>query len=148
MKPQRRVLMPTVGHSTTGRRQILAVDDDAIIPEMLGFFLSQAYEVKAATTGAEALDKASRDRGGVRVLDHRLTDCTGLEILGELRSTHPILPVIMLTGYGSEWICASAFKLGVTDYLQKPVSAVNLVAAVQRILSPGVDRSASGAESQ
>src|SRR5207245_3876980 len=63
------------------------------------------------------------------------------------RSIQPILPVVMLTGYGSEWICAAAFKLGVADYLQKPVSAFDLVAAVQRILSPGVVRGESVRES-
>jgi two-component system response regulator YesN len=133
---------------TVGRRQILAVDDDATIPEMLAYFLGKACEIRAATTGAEALVKARRDRVDLVVLDHRLPDCTGLEVLSELRSTHPIVPVIMLTGYGSEWICASAFRLGVTDYLQKPVSAVDLVAAVQRIFSPVTDRSASEVESQ
>ena len=133
------------GEVTVRRRQILAVDDDAIIPEMLGFFLGKACEIRAATTGAEALVKARRDRVDLVVLDHRLPDCTGLEVLSQLRSTHPIVPVIMLTGYGSEWICASAFRLGVTDYLQKPVSAVDLVAAVQRVLSPDIDTSASEA---
>lgn len=136
------------GEVTVRRRQILAVDDDAIIPEMLGFFLGKACEIRAATTGAEALVKARRDRVDLVVLDHRLPDCTGLDVLSQLRSTHPIVPVIMLTGYGSEWICASAFRLGVTDYLQKPVSAVDLVAAVQRVLSPDIDTSASEVESQ
>ena len=136
------------GGVTVGRRQILAVDDDAIIPEIIRFFLGKAYEISAATTGAEALVRTRRDRVDLVVLDHRLPDRTGLEILSELRAIHPILPVIMLTGYGSEWVCASAFKLGVTDYLQKPVNAVDLVAAVQRILSPGVDRSESVGESQ
>ena len=133
---------------SVGRWQILAVDDDAVIPEMLKFFLGKAYEIRAATTGAEALVKARRDRVDLVVLDHRLPDCTGLEVLSELKSAQPILPVIMLTGYGSEWICASAFRLGVTDYLQKPVSAVDLVAAVQRIFSPVIDTSASEVESQ
>src|SRR5262245_65370079 len=110
---------------------------------MLGFFLGEACEVRAATTGAEALAKARRDRVDLVVLDHRLPDCTGLEVLSQLRSTHPVVPVIMLTGYGSEWICASAFRLGVTDYLQKPVSAVDLVAAVQRIFPSVIDTNAS-----
>jgi DNA-binding response OmpR family regulator len=82
------------------------------------------------------------------VLEHRLPDRTGLDVLIELRSIHPTLPVVMLTGYGSESICASAFKLGVTDYLQKPVSALDLVAAVQLILSPGDARSEPLGESQ
>ncbi len=133
---------------TVGRQQILAVDDDVIIPEIIRFFLGKAYEITAATTGAEALVRLRRDRVDVVVLDHRLPDRTGLEVLIELRSIHPMLPVVMLTGYGSEWICASAFKLGVTDYLQKPVSAVDLVAAMQRILSPGVDRSESVSKGQ
>jgi YesN/AraC family two-component response regulator len=127
------------GGVTVRRQQILAVDDDVIIPEIIRFFLGKAYEITAVTTGTEALGRLRRDRVDVVVLDHRLPDRTGLEVLMELRSIHPMLPVVMLTGYGSEWICASAFKLGVTDYLQKPVSAVDLVAAMQRILSPGVD---------
>lgn len=119
------------------RQQILVVDDDAIIPEIFELFLGKEYDITIATRGAEALVRARRDRVDLVVLDHRLPDRTGLDVLTELRSIHPTLPVVMLTGYGSEWICASAFKLGVTDYLQKPVSAIDLVAAVQRILSPG-----------
>jgi len=133
---------------TAGRRQILVVDDEAVIPEMISFFLGEAYEIRAATTGAEALVRVRRDRVDLVVLDHRLPDRTGLDVLTELRSIRPFLPVIMLTGYGSEWICASAFKGGVTDYLQKPMTAVELVAAVLRALSPGVDRARSTRESQ
>jgi YesN/AraC family two-component response regulator len=80
-----------------------------------------------------------RDRVDLVMLDQRLPDRTGLDVLIELRAMRPSLPVVMLTGYGSEWVCAEAFKLGATDYLQKPLSAVDLVAAVQRILSPGRD---------
>jgi len=152
--PGKSVLSPKMfpnrrdGGMTARRRQILVVDDDVIIPEMINFFLGKAYEIRAATTGAEALVRVRRDRVDLVVLDHRLPDRTGLDVLIELRSIHPLLPVIMVTGYGSEWICASAFKLGVTDYLQKPMTAVELVAAVQRILSPGVDRGKSTSESQ
>jgi two-component system, response regulator YesN len=123
----------------TRRPRILAVDDDAIISEFLTFLLGETYDIRTATTGAEALLSVRRDPVDLVVLDHRLPDRTGLEVLVDLRSFHPLLPVVMLTGYGSEWICAEAFRLGVTDYLQKPVSAVDLVATVQRILAPGVD---------
>jgi YesN/AraC family two-component response regulator len=119
---------------------VLAVDDDAVIPELLTSFLGETYDVRTATTGADALDRVRRDQIDLVMLDHRLPDRTGLDVLTELRSIRPTLPVVMLTGYGSEWVCAEAFKLGVKDYLQKPVSAVGLVAAVQRILAPGVDR--------
>jgi YesN/AraC family two-component response regulator len=126
-----------------GRPHILAVDDDAIIPELITSFLGATCDIQTATTGAEALASVRRDRVDLVMLDQRLPDRTGLDVLTELRSMRPTLPVVMLTGYGSEWVCAEAFKLGATDYLQKPLSAVDLVAAVQRILSPGRDHDLS-----
>ena len=116
---------------TTLRQQILVVDDDLTVQEVLTFFLRGAYDGSHATTGANALMKLHRDPVDLVILDHRLPDRTGLDILRELKSIRLSLPVIMMTGYGSEWICAAAFKLGVTDYLQKPVSAGDLVGAVK-----------------
>lgn len=130
----------------TARQRILVVDDDATVQEVLTFFLGDAYEVRSATTGADALVKLCHGPVDLVVLDHRLPDRTGLEILTDLRSIRPNLPVIMLTGYGSEWICAAAFKRGVADYLQKPVNAVDLVGTVQRILSPGLEKGDSPCE--
>jgi two-component system, response regulator YesN len=121
------------------RQRILVVDDDATLEELLTIFLGEGYEISGATTGAEALGTVCRESIDLVVLDHRLPDRTGLEVLTELRSTCPGLPVVMLTGYGSEWICAAAFRLGVTDYLQKPVDAVDLVDVVHRILPPDPD---------
>jgi two-component system, response regulator YesN len=132
-----------------GRRlqRILAVDDDETMQEVLTFFLGRAYEVKSATSGADALAKVCHETVDLVLLDHRLPDRTGLDVLADLRSIRPSLPVVMLTGYGSEWICAAAFKLGVADYLQKPVNAVDLVGVVHRILSPGSETSDSSLES-
>ncbi len=134
------------GSLSTTRQRILVVDDDATVQEVLTFFLGDAYEVRPATTGADALVKLRHEPVDLVVLDHRLPDRTGLEILTDLRSIRPNLPVIMLTGYGSEWICAAAFKLGVSDYLQKPVNALDLVGTVQSILSPGLERGDSPCE--
>jgi two-component system response regulator YesN len=113
------------------------VDDDPAVQDVVPLFLSDIYDVKQATNGAEAITILRREPVVAVVLDYRLPDRTGFEILTEIRSTWPHLPVVMMTGYGSEWLCASAFKLGIEDYLPKPVSALDLVAAVQRILSPG-----------
>ena len=132
------------GNATHGtgsaRRRVLVVDDDVTLEEVLIVFLGEAYEISAATTGAEALRKVCHEPTHLVVLDHRLPDRTGLEVLTELRSTWPSLPVLMLTGYGSEWICAAAFRLGVTDYLQKPVDAAGLVEVVHRISFEHLDR--------
>jgi two-component system response regulator YesN len=114
--------------------------DDSTVQDILRFFLGDAYEVRPATTGADAIVKLRREKIDLVVLDHRLPDRTGLELLPELKSIRPHLPVVMLTGYGSEWICAATFKLGVADYLQKPVNALDLVGTVQRILSSSSER--------
>ena len=127
-------------------QRILVVDDDATVQEVLTLFLGDAYEVRSATTAADALVKVRHDPVDLVVLDHRLPDRTGLEILTELRSIRHNLPVVMLTGFGSEWICAAAFKLGLADYLKKPVNAVDLVGTIQRILSPGLERGNSEGE--
>ena len=122
----------------TARQRILVVDDDATVQDVLTFFLGNAFEVRSATTGVDALVELCHGPVDLVVLDHRLPDRTGLEVLTDLRSVRPNVPVIMLTGFGSEWICAAAFRLGVADYLQKPVNAVDLVGTVQRILSPAL----------
>ncbi len=124
----------------THRQQVLLVDDDAIVQEVLTLFLRDAYQVGHATTGIDALAKFRREPVDLVVLDHRLPDRTGLDLLIELKSIRSNVPVIMLTGYGSEWICAAAFKRGVADYFTKPVSAADLVAAVRRILDPASKR--------
>ena len=127
-------------------RRILAVDDDVTLHDVLTFFLGKGYDVRPATTGADALAKVRHETVDLVILDHRLPDRTGLDVLAELKSIRPSLPVVMLTGYGSEWICAAAFKLGAADYLQKPVNAVDLVGVVHRILSPGLETSDSARE--
>ena len=116
------------------RQRILVVDDDSLVQEVVTLFLCDAYDISHATTWAEALAVLRREPIALIVLDYRLPDRTGLDVLTELKATRPALPVIMMTGYGSEWICASAFKLGVRDYITKPANAIELVAAVRRIL--------------
>ena len=63
-----------------------------------------------------------------------LPDRSGLEVLIEIRSARPWLPVVMMTGYGSEALCASALRLGVRDYFPKPVNIGDLLDAVRRLV--------------
>lgn len=121
---------------------ILVVDDDHAVRELIALALDNAYDVKHATTVAGALGILHREEVAAVVLDYRLPDGTGLEVLDDIKSTQPNVPVIMITGYGSEWICASAFKHGVRDYFPKPMNVLALVHSVGRALSrlpgPGV----------
>jgi len=116
-------------------RLILVVDDDHAVRELIALALDNTYDVKHATTVAGALGILHREEVAAVVLDYRLPDGTGLEVLDDIKSTQPNVPVIMITGYGSEWICASAFKHGVRDYFPKPMNVFELVHSVGRALS-------------
>src|SRR5262245_55315303 len=125
------------GDDAARRRKdvVLVVEDDRAVQDIVSLFLSDAYEVKQATTRAEAVRIVRRELVGVVVLDYRLPDGTGLEVLREMRAARPGLPVIMITGYGSESLCAAAFRSGVRDYFPKPVNLFALRQAVGRALS-------------
>jgi len=117
------------------RDQVLVVEDDLSVQEVIALSLSDKYEVKQAATGAEALSILRRDPVAAVVLDYRLPDRTGLEVLTDIRVARPRLPVIMITGYGSEGVCASALKLGIRDYFPKPLDVFDLSRSVRRLLS-------------
>ena len=120
---------------TADLKRILLVEDDRSVQEALGLFFRDSFEVLPAMTGVEALAILNREEIAAVVLDYRLPDCTGLEVLTEIKATHPSIPVVMITGCGSESVCASALKLGVRDYFSKPFNAFDLVSSVRRILS-------------
>jgi len=69
------------------------------------------------------------------LLDLRLTDTTGLEVLRRLASQDRSVPTILFTAYGSEQVAVDAFRLGVQDYLIKPVDPESLNAAISRVLT-------------
>ncbi|HYB43377.1 MAG TPA: helix-turn-helix domain-containing protein [Candidatus Methylomirabilis sp.] len=119
------------------RQQVLLVEDDRAIRDVVTLFFGDRYDVRQAATGAEAISIVQRESLGAVVLDYRLPDQSGLDVLTEIRSSRPRLPVVMMTGYGSEWLCASALKLGVRDYFPKPVHLADLLDSVRRILSEG-----------
>ena len=117
------------------RPQVLLVDDEQKLREILSLFLSEIYDVKQAATGAEAVSILRNQAVSAVVLDYRLPDGSGLEVLSQIRSVRPRVPVVMMTGYGSEALCASALRLGVRDYFPKPLNISDLLESVQRLVS-------------
>lgn len=117
------------------RECVLVVDDDQMFREFVSLSLRDLYAVKQATSAAQAMHVVRREPIATVVLDYRLPDGTGLDALAAIRSERPDLPVIMVTGYGSEATCASAFRLGVRDYLPKPFSVVRLRQTLASVLA-------------
>lgn len=115
---------------------ILIVDDDQAVLELYALALSDTHQVRTAGTADEAITVLHCGPLGAVVLDYRLANRSGLDVLTDIRSEQPDLPVIMVTGYGSEGLCMSAFRLGVVDYLPKPVNVFELARSVQHAICP------------
>src|SRR5437016_973978 len=101
-------------------RRLLLVDSDRRTLEALRHSLEPSYDVIAAGSREAACRALRQHSVHLVILEAQFPDGSGLGLLAHIRRRHPGLPTIIVTGYGSETICASAFKLGVRDYLTKP----------------------------
>jgi len=116
-------------------QRILVVEDEAPIRRGLTDALSAAgYEIIEAADGAAGLTRALADEADVVVLDLMLPKRGGLEVLRELRTARPLLPVIILTALGSEDQRVEGLTLGADDYVTKPFSVRELLARVEAVM--------------
>jgi DNA-binding NtrC family response regulator len=112
---------------------ILVVDDDRTIREGLVRTLAGAgFSPRGVEGVAEA--RAALTRGGVDgvLLDVRLKDGDGIELLAELRAAYPTLPIVMATAYGDSERTIQAMKLGAFDYVTKPFDLDTLLDTLRR----------------
>jgi len=115
--------IPTVDLSQ--EKRILVVDDDSDIRQLLVDRLQgEGFQVEAATNGHEALEALRVHTFDGVILDIGLPDMDGLEVLQDLRTTHPDVPVIMITATKAEERAQTAMKHGATAYLLKPFDPV------------------------
>lgn len=102
--------------------RILLVEDDPSTIALMREVLSRhpgGCEVDTADSGAAALDKLVGGRYDLMLLDYKLPGMDGLKILSAALETVPGLPILFVTGFGSEKVAAEAIKLGACDYLVK-----------------------------
>ncbi len=118
---------------------ILVVDDNRQISEFLSKTLlpGLGYEVLVArdANSAKKIVKQRNAKLDLMLLDLQLPDLTGLELLRHLDKDGHHIPTILMTGHGSEQVAAEAFRLGVHDYLSKPLDESLLTSAITRALS-------------
>jgi two-component system response regulator RegA len=90
----------------------------------------RGFDVYAASSVAEAATKAVRIRPTYAVLDLRLEDGSGLDIVQQLRAMRPDVRIVMLTGYGNIATTVAAVKMGAIDYLAKPADVDDIESAL------------------
>jgi DNA-binding NtrC family response regulator len=100
---------------------VLVIDDERNIRTLVARVLGQEnIEVHPAATGKEGLEMADEVDPDVALVDLRLPDIDGIQVLRELRTRRPETAVIMITAYGHIESVVMAMKNGATDYLEKP----------------------------
>src|SRR5689334_13117514 len=118
-----------------GAGMVLIIDDETAIRESLEALLElEGYDVASAETAEEGLARLAERPYDLVLLDYALPDRNGLEVLTELRERDPLLPVIMITAYGTVENAVNAMRQGATNFLQKPWDNEKLVADVRAII--------------
>jgi len=108
--------------------RVLLVDDEAAYVDVLFNRLSRrGLEVVKSYSGSQALQKMRRHEFDVAVLDLKMADMDGIEVLKIIKIMDPHMQVIMLTGHGSAAACKQGLELGAFDYLMKPCELNDLV---------------------
>ena len=119
--------------------RVLLVDDDAGVLDTCGAILRPAgLDVETAACGRRALDVLGGESFDLLLLDLKLPDTSGLEVLAETRRRGSTVPAVVITGYASLDSSVEAMRLGAVDYLSKPLFAEALVAAASRALGRGM----------
>ena len=113
-------------------RSVLVVDDDEVFRTRLAkAFRDRGFDVRSAQGAAEAIRLARQDSPEFAVVDLRMPDASGLEVVRELHGIDPASVVVMLTGYGSIATAVEAVRLGAVHYLSKPVDIDQILAAFE-----------------
>lgn len=110
---------------------LLLVDDDELFCQVLArAFRKRDLRTFIANDATSALDLASLQRPGYAVVDLRMPDGSGLEIIPQLLALNPLMRIVVLTGFASIATAVEAIKLGATHYLTKPADADEIMAAL------------------
>jgi two-component system, response regulator RegA len=118
---------------------VLLVDDDDTFRERMAKALhARGYSVRTAGAAGTALELARREPPELAVIDLRMPDQSGLELVRDLALLDAGIRIIMLTGYGSIATAVDAVRLGAQQYVTKPIDADELIAAFERAGQPPV----------
>jgi len=117
------------------KARVLCIDDEESPRESLRFILKDRYDVSSKTDGASGLE-AVRTEGpfDVVLLDMKMPDMSGLDVLSKILQLQPAMPVVMVTAIPKAKPAVQAMKMGAADYLNKPFDVDEIRLVVERVL--------------
>jgi CheY-like chemotaxis protein len=117
------------------KARVLVIDDDPVIGKSIDRVLSpKGYAVITAADGAQALDRLAREDYDVVFTDIRMPGMDGVEVARQIKASRPWLPVVIVTGYGSQASEDEARAVGVSGFLHKPLSPEMIEASATEAL--------------
>ena len=117
----------------SGQLTVLLVDDEEGYANVLAKrMIKRQVEVSIALSGSEAIQALRKKDFDVAVVDLKMEDMDGIEVLKIFKKMDPGLPVVMLTGHGSEQAARDGVALGAFDYLTKPCDLEDLLATITK----------------
>lgn len=115
--------------------RVLIVDDDPAIRDGCAQVLTRrGYECVEAATGAEALRLLDESDFDLVLVDLKMPDINGLDLISSIRQRDTLLPIVMITAYGTIQNAVEAMRLGANDFLPKPFDPEELLMVVQRTM--------------
>ncbi len=126
---------PIVAKETT-RPTLLIVDDELGLRQSLKLIFKNDYELLLADNGPLAIELAQKHKIDAAILDIRMENMSGIDVLQGLKAVDPHIEVIMLTAYETIDTIRQALRLGACDYLNKPFE----MAAIKRAVANAMDR--------
>jgi two-component system sensor histidine kinase/response regulator len=120
----------------SGKRRILVVDDEPLIRHVVADYLEDCgYETVTAIDGADGLAKARTGRFQVVLVDLRMPQVDGLEVITTLKGEQPELPIVVVSGTGVLSDAIEAMRQGAWDYITKPVQDIEEIrVTVERVI--------------
>jgi len=120
-----------MSENTSEIRLLMVDDEEEFLMSSAQALNRRGFEVDVALNGVTALEMIESSDYDVVILDVKMPDIDGIEVLRKIRQTQPYLPVILLTGHGSLEDAFQTSKDGVADYLSKPIEIDELTRVVR-----------------
>ncbi|MFH1242424.1 MAG: response regulator [Pseudomonadota bacterium] len=118
-------------------RLLLIDDEEGFVTVLSNRLTKRGIDIRIAFSGSKAIQTLRRQDFDVAVLDLKMEDMDGIEVLKIFKKMVPEMPVIMLTGHGSEQAAREGIEYGAFDYLTKPCDIEELVEKIRDAVQQG-----------